>query len=73
MGPSFSLIGIHPAQVGDLYHGHDFKRGSLMPFCGYPAWKVIGLTCIGDGRQLLNLIRWISLIIFSSTIFMQRD
>lgn len=37
------------AQVGELYHSHDFKRGSLMRFCGYPAWKNIGLTCIGWG------------------------
>ena len=37
------------AKVGELYHSHDFKRGSLMRFCGYPAWKVIGLTCIGWG------------------------
>ena len=37
------------AQIGELYHSHDFKRGSLMRFCGYPAWKVVGLTCIGWG------------------------
>lgn len=37
------------AQVGELYHSHDFKRGSLMRFCGYPAWKMVGLTCIGWG------------------------
>ncbi len=41
--------GRQSAQVGELYHSHDFKRGSLMRFCGYPAWKVIGLTCIGWG------------------------
>ncbi|MFT5190240.1 MAG: N,N-dimethylformamidase [Verrucomicrobiales bacterium] len=35
------------AQVGELYHSHDFKRGSLMRFCGYPAWQLVGLTCIG--------------------------
>lgn len=35
------------AKVGELYHSHDFKRGSLMRFCGYPAWKLVGLTCIG--------------------------
>lgn len=35
------------AQVGELYHSHDFKRGSLMRFCGYPAWRLVGLTCIG--------------------------
>jgi N,N-dimethylformamidase len=37
------------AKVGELYHSHDFKRGSLMRFCGYPAWKLVGLTCIGWG------------------------
>ena len=37
------------AQVGELYHSHDFRRGSLMRFCGYPAWKLVGLTCIGWG------------------------
>lgn len=37
------------AQVGELYHSHDFRRGSLMRFCGFPAWKVVGLTCIGWG------------------------
>ena len=37
------------AKVGELYHSHDFKRGSLMRFCGYPAWKNIGLECIGWG------------------------
>ena len=41
--------GRQSAQVGELYHSHDFKRGSLMRFCGLPAWKVIGLTCIGWG------------------------
>ena len=38
------------AQIGELYHSHDFQRGSLMRFCGYPAWKVVGLTCIGWGQ-----------------------
>ena len=37
------------AKVGELYHSHDFKRGSLMRFCGLPAWKLVGLTCIGWG------------------------
>jgi len=37
------------AKVGELYHSHDFKRGSLMRFCGYPAWKLVGLECIGWG------------------------
>jgi hypothetical protein len=37
------------AKIGELYHSHDFKRGSLMRFCGYPAWKLVGLECIGWG------------------------
>ena len=43
--------GRQAAQVGELYHSHDFKRGSLMRFCGYPAWKIVGLTCIGWGQD----------------------
>jgi len=42
-----SIGGRMLAKVGELYHSHDFKRGSLMRFCGYPAWKLIGLECIG--------------------------
>ena len=42
-----SIGGRTQAKVGELYHSHDFKRGSLMRFCGYPAWKLVGLTCIG--------------------------
>ena len=44
-----SIGGRAQAKVGELYHSHDFKRGSLMRFCGYPAWKLVGLTCIGWG------------------------
>jgi hypothetical protein len=44
-----SIGGRSRAKVGELYHSHDFKRGSLMRFCGYPAWKLVGLTCIGWG------------------------
>ena len=43
------------AKIGELYHSHDFKRGSLMRFCGYPAWKLVGLECIGwGGRNFAN-------------------
>ncbi|MGY8653013.1 MAG: PVC-type heme-binding CxxCH protein [Verrucomicrobiia bacterium] len=35
------------AQVGEIYHSHDGKRGSLMRHAGYPAYKVIGLECTG--------------------------
>ncbi|MCH2184178.1 MAG: hypothetical protein MK108_19440, partial [Mariniblastus sp.] len=44
-----SIGGRARAKVGELYHSHDFKRGSLMRFCGYPAWKLVGLTCAGWG------------------------
>ncbi len=44
-----SIGGRARAKVGELYHSHDFKRGSLMRFCGYPAWKLVGLECIGWG------------------------
>lgn len=33
--------------VGEIFHSHDGRRGSLMRFCGLPAWKVLGLECIG--------------------------
>ncbi len=35
------------ATVGELYHSHDGRRGSLLRECGYPAWKLVGLECIG--------------------------
>ena len=35
------------AHVGEIFHSHDGKRGSLMRFCDLPAWKVLGLECIG--------------------------
>ncbi len=35
------------AQVGEIYHSHDGKRGSLMRHAGYPAYKVIGMECSG--------------------------
>ena len=35
------------AHVGEVFHSHDHKRGSLMRFCGMPAWEVLGLECIG--------------------------
>lgn len=35
------------ATVGELYHSQDGKRGSLMRECGLPAWKVLGLECVG--------------------------
>ena len=41
-----SIGGRSLAKVGELYHSHDFKRGSLMRFCGYPAWELVGLECI---------------------------
>ncbi len=35
------------AVIGEIYHSHDRQRGSLMRHCGLPAWKIIGLECIG--------------------------
>ena len=35
------------AHIGEIYHSHDGQRGSLMRFCDLPAWKVLGLECIG--------------------------
>ena len=35
------------ASVGESFHSHDHKRGSLMRYAGYPAWRVLGLECIG--------------------------
>ena len=33
--------------VGETFHSHDKKRGSLMRYAGYPAWQLLGLECIG--------------------------
>jgi N,N-dimethylformamidase len=41
------LGGRPPAIVGEIYHSHDGHRGSLMRNCGYPAWRVTGLECVG--------------------------
>ncbi len=41
--------GMTHATIGELYHSHDSRRGSLMRECGYPAWKIIGLECDGWG------------------------
>lgn len=35
------------ATIGELWHSQDGKRGSLMRECGIPAWKVLGLECVG--------------------------
>ncbi len=32
---------------GEIYHAHDGKRGSLLRYSGRPAWKVLGLECVG--------------------------
>lgn len=37
------------ASIGELFHSHDGKRGSLLRECGYPAWKYVGLECAGWG------------------------
>ncbi len=35
------------AHIGEIFHSHDKRRGSLMRFCGLPAWRILGLECIG--------------------------
>jgi N,N-dimethylformamidase len=35
------------ATPGELYHTDDHRRGSLLRECGRPAWKIVGLECIG--------------------------
>jgi len=43
-------IGGRPsAAIGELYHTHDQRRGSLMRECGFPSWRVIGLEAAGWG------------------------
>ena len=39
-------------EVGQLYHTDDKKRGGLMRFCGYPAWKLIGLETAGWCKEM---------------------
>ena len=39
--------GRNRAHVGEIFHSHDQRRGSLMRFCGLPAWGVLGLECVG--------------------------
>ena len=42
---------IDPSLRGESYHSDDKKQGGLMRDCGYPAWKVLGLECLGwDGE-----------------------
>jgi N,N-dimethylformamidase len=49
-----SIGGRSGARIGELYHSHDGRRGSLMRECGYPAWKNIGLECVGWGGTTPN-------------------
>ena len=34
-------------QIGEPWHSPRRIRGSLMRECGYPAWEVLGLECVG--------------------------
>jgi hypothetical protein len=34
---------IHPEYRGECWHSQDFRRGSMLRECGYPAWKLLGL------------------------------
>src|SRR3990172_4168950 len=42
-----AIGGAEFAPIGELWYSQDGRRGSLMRECGYPAWKVIGLECLG--------------------------
>jgi hypothetical protein len=42
-----SIGGGEHAPLGEMWYSQDGRRGSLMRECGYPAWKVIGLECLG--------------------------
>ena len=42
-----NIGGSKHAQIGELWHSQDGRRGSLMRQCGIPAWKVVGLECLG--------------------------
>lgn len=42
-----AIGGRESATPGELYHADDGRRGSLLRECGRPAWKVLGLECIG--------------------------
>lgn len=42
-------LGGRTDDAGEIYHSHDGARGGLMRECGYPAWRVIGLECVGWG------------------------
>jgi hypothetical protein len=43
-------VGGRTERVGEIYHSHDGARGGLMREAGYPAWRVLGLECVGfDG------------------------
>lgn len=46
--------GRHDASIGELFHSHDRRRGSLLRECGLPAWSVIGLECCGWGSVETN-------------------
>ena len=42
---------IPPSKRGESYHSDDFARGGLLRDCGQPAWKILGLECLGwDGE-----------------------
>lgn len=48
------------AAIGELFHSHDGRRGSLMRECNLPAWRVIGLDCggwAGTGAQNFGIYR----------------
>jgi hypothetical protein len=46
--------GYSEGKWGETYHQADHKRGGLMREAGSPAWKVVGLECVGyDGGPMV--------------------
>ncbi len=46
---------IPPSRRGESYHSDDFARGGLMRDCGFPAWKVLGMECLGWNGEVNNM------------------
>lgn len=49
------LVGGRPnAQWGELYHESDHERGGLMRDADLPAWRLIGLECVGYSNSFTD-------------------
>ena len=40
--------------AGELYHEHDQRRGGLMREAEHPAWRCIGLECVGYSGPMMD-------------------